>query len=154
MKRFILGSMIVAVALVGCQRSSQEQVAEERQDLAETREEARQDIAETRQQAGEEIVDERQELAKTQREANEERGLPVTVSGMVKSVDDESFALETAAGDTLDLDVRDDVISDGRPFEIKMLQEGAQVRASYQMDEGERIVKSVEILAPAKGHEK
>ena len=130
--------MIAAVAaLAGCQRSPQSEVAEEREELQETRTEAQQEIAEERQDVAE---------ARQQQEQELQPGETANVQGKVAQVSEESVEIETQQGEDLNLKFGENPMTpQGQPFQITQLQEGAEVRASYTEMDGEKIIKTIEV---------
>ena len=73
--RFILTSIVMGLALVGCDDETSneaESLQEAQQDLQETRQEAAQDMAEVRQNAAENTAEAREDVAEARRDLNEE----------------------------------------------------------------------------------
>jgi hypothetical protein len=114
-------------------------------DRADRLESAREDLTETRQDAREGIQEDRQELAEARQEMP---GQPIgdnqwQVNGRVTGVRDDGFEMETADGENLDLEYAPGAAQPG------MIQEGAQVRTSYMVQDGEKIAQQVEVIGQA-----
>lgn len=76
----------------------------------------------------------------------EQAAMPKSAEGTVGKVEEDSFELKTAAGDTIELDVDANATVDGQPFSVGALTEGSQVRASYTESGGDNKAQTIERL--------
>lgn len=156
MKRLILAGLVVA-ALAGCKSNDRNQVAEERQDVAQAQQEAQKDLSDTRQENAEKIQREEQDVAQAQQEQREqlgsETGAALSATGVVTDAEDDAVKLRTASGEEWELKFADNtqVLQNNEPINKTLLTEGSQVRATYRMKDGDRVAERVEVtqLAPS-----
>lgn len=69
-----------------------------------------------------------------------------SVEGVVGDVQEDSFEVKTAAGETVELKIDQNAMIDGKPFSTGALVEGSQVRASYSEQGGDNKVSNIEHL--------
>lgn len=153
MKRLILAGIAVA-ALAGCQNNNRDEVAEKRQDLQQTQRDANEKVAEARQDANEDVARQREELAEAQRERQEERaentGAPLSFTGTVTAAKDNELDVRASTGEEWQLKLADNalILENNQPIRSNQITEGAQIRASYRMEDGDRVADKVEITRP------
>lgn len=149
MKRLVLVGVAVAT-LVGC-RDGREKVAEQRQDLSETQRNANQNVAEAQRDAQQDVQEEREELAKAQQEQREERAentnMPLSFTGTVTAAKEDELQVRSTTGEEWQLKLEDgtQIFQDNRPIQSTQIAEGSQIRASYRMEDGDRVADRVEV---------
>lgn len=175
MRKLLISATVAGLGLFGCKAERQD-VAEQREDVAEARsahqdraaelrqEEARevqevgQDTQEELADSREEVINEERELAETQREAAERAGVggsglasPVAVTGTLKSSLGSGVTLTDKLGGELKLDTDDQtvVMHNGQKVEIDDFEEGSQIRASYVVQDDEKVAREITILRAA-----
>lgn len=153
MKRLILAG-IAAAALAGCQ-NNRDEVAEKKQDLQQTQRDANERVSDTRQDAQADVNEQRQELAEAQRKQQEERasqtGAPLSFTGTVTGTHDGELDVRASTGEEWQLKLADNalILQNDRPISSEQITEGAQIRASYRMENGDRVADKVEVTRSA-----
>lgn len=71
----------------------------------------------------------------------------VTVEGQIAKVDADQLELETTGGEKVDLKMGSNVLTpSGEPIQPMQLQEGAEVRASYTEQGGDKVISTLEVI--------
>lgn len=88
-----------------------------------------------------------EQATQDQQEQAAEQGQTVTIQGQIAQVESDQLEIETSAGETVELKLGANVLTpDGQPLQTQQLQEGAEVRASYSEQDGEKVVNTIEML--------
>lgn len=161
-----LGAGALLAAVPACQRSdqqraqdqrrdasqAQENVREERKELAEERRDQQQDAAQATQGEREDLAKAQQEASKEGAEAAQAGSAAAAASGsvngrVIRSTDDELVVRPAGEERDLSLKVGSDtnVTVDGQRASMDQLREGAQVRASFSEKDGERHATTIEL---------
>lgn len=149
MKRLILAGIAVA-ALSGCQ-NNRDEVAEKKQDLQQTQRDASQNVAEARRDANEQVAEQQEELAEAQRKQQElragESGAPLSFTGTVTAANENELDVRASTGEEWQLKLADNavILQNNQPIKSDQITEGAQIRASYRMEDGDRVADKVEV---------
>jgi hypothetical protein len=172
MRKLALAALM-AGTLVACDRRGE--VAEKRQELAEKKADKMQDVAEeaseeqhkvakAEQNAAEEvgeaeadaqkeIADKEHEVAKAEQNAakevreHEPSGL-MMLSGELKDIGGNDLEIRGPDGKDVELKLSPDsrLLKNGVAFQRELFTEGSQVRASYRMQDGDKVVDELELL--------
>jgi ATP-dependent 26S proteasome regulatory subunit len=149
----------IAVLMFGCENrnatnrsntsttdttSAQREMQDAQKDMAQAQSDANKKAADAQKEANQEKADAQQKM----RDAQAKAGQPVTITGTVADVSDDSFRVKTPDGQSLDLKFTDD---SGRvsPIPHSSLKEGDQVRASYTEHDGDKILQEVKVIQPS-----
>lgn len=77
-------------------------------------------------------------------------GQTATVQGQIAKVNADKLEIETSGGEKIDLKMGANVMTpEGQPIETTQLHEGAEVRASYSEQGGDKVVSTIEMLNEA-----
>jgi Cu/Ag efflux protein CusF len=174
MRKLMMAMVAVAgLGLVtGCQQKSdvqkqREDVAEAQRDVAREQQEAGREVAETRQGAQEdvgeaqrEVTEEQRELAQTEQEQATGQDEATGGSGMATAKTEEvKGTIQSASASNITIIVPDknnqamrfqanqqvQVTKDDKPVALSDLKPGDEVRASYQMQNGQMVLRSIEV---------
>lgn len=104
-------------------------------------------LAGTRAAAQESKREQRNEASQSSAQASAQQQSAKTVSGQVTKVSKDELTVESSGGQPMKLKVNDStqVTVGGQQKSIDELQQGAQVRASYDESGGDRTAKRIEV---------
>ncbi|MGI5864121.1 MAG: hypothetical protein ACOX6T_18995 [Myxococcales bacterium] len=91
-----------------------------------------------------------QDEMKQDQQAQKQEQKEETITGRVASVDGNSIkVLDTRRNEVVELEVPDDaqVMRQGQRISLDDISEGAEVRASYTMDQDEKVVRSLTVTS-------
>lgn len=181
MRKLMMAVVAVAgLGLVtGCQQKSdvqkqREDVAEAQRDVAQEQQEASREVAETRQEeqkdvgeAQRNVAEEQSDLAKAEQEQATEQGQATGGSGMTTAKTEEvKGTVQSASASNITLIVPDknnqtmkfqatqqvQVTKDDKPMALSDLKPGDEVRASYQMENGQMVLRSIDVTKESAQH--
>lgn len=168
--------------VTGCQQRSEvqserEDVAEAQSELGQAQHNVNTEVAETRQDAQEDVNEaqrnlneEQKDLAQAQQEqAAEQRDEAIGGSGMATSdakAEEVKGTIKSASSSNLTLIVPDknnqvmsfqanqqvQVTRDDKPVALSDLKPGDEVRASYQMENGQMVLRSIDVTKQSAQH--